>query len=323
MSNTLWALATLRFQPHADWLAALCDTAASPSRLRAFGPQALANTAQALARLEYLPSPSWCRAFLLCCRDTLWLPEGAGQPPQLGGGAVRQGAGGVVRSWVEPQSLALVAWAVARLGLAPGRAWVEELAAAAAGQAAAGRLMPLDVANMMWALSVLAGADGVPHTGQHSGDVQGQAPGQAGGDVDNAALQGLGASLGALLHAWQRAADAMEPQQLSACLVATARLRRSGAVTAATAQAAVAAGLRAVAAPRVLEAASGQCMANALWAVASMGVRPPQEWVAAVVARFVECAVVEDDVGPQVGGCRGALAACCRSVILHAWASGL
>ncbi|PNG99154.1 hypothetical protein TSOC_015073, partial [Tetrabaena socialis] len=294
------------------WLDAVC--AASAPQLRAFGPQALANTACALAQMDHAPPPHWVAAFLHACLEA-WAPR---PPPPAAQGAAAGSPTAASHARPPaaappppPQALALTLWAVARLGLRPGGAWLDAMAAAAAADAP--RMNGQDVANVLWALGALRYRPGqAPHpalsrTGvagapRAAASAAGQRPGLEGGvscSDGDAAAAAPGLVLVPLLAAWRRCAEGMEPQQLSACLVAAAHMQLGAAGAGGAAEQAWLWALAALG--RRLGTASGQCVANALWAAARLGCRPSNVWMVAAVARFAEC-LEEDDGGPQVGG---------------------
>jgi hypothetical protein len=62
LSNSVWALATLRYDPGPEWVARFCGVASARS-IRRFNEQQLANTAWSLAVLGYAPEEDWLRAF--------------------------------------------------------------------------------------------------------------------------------------------------------------------------------------------------------------------------------------------------------------------
>ncbi|KXZ45968.1 hypothetical protein GPECTOR_49g552 [Gonium pectorale] len=308
ISNTVWAMARLRFRPPPDWLDALCE--ASAPQLPAFSAQALSNMACALAHMEHLPSELWCSSFMYCC-DALWAGRaGRAMAPSDRPNSTRSAPDAAP---LAPQSIALTAWAVARLGLRPSAAWVHGLASAAA--CAAPRMNGQDVANVLWALSSLCRRrlDDDPVNSQHAPPSDGAPP---------SLPDGVAPRLAPLLAAWWRCVGSMEPQQLSACLVACAHLgltarphqqphhseQAAAAEVGQQQQWHASAALLQVPADlleraleclgRGLPAASGQCVANALWAVARLDARPASSWVMGAVGRFMEC-VEDDDAGPQ------------------------
>ncbi|GLC46785.1 hypothetical protein PLESTF_001940400 [Pleodorina starrii] len=215
-----------------------------------------------------------------------------------------------------PQSLAQTAWAVARLGVAPPAPWLEGLVAAAA--AAGPRLNGQDVANLMWALGALGYRDLGRCSSPDTVDMDwgNTRTGPAPAPLSDAPAPRSGPRLLLpLLGAWQRCLerDTLQPQQLSACLVACVHL---GLEAGAGADGGGQSGLAACrsrsgswswsdAVERSLEslgrrlpACSGQVVANALWAAARLGCRPPSAWVGAAVERFMR-AMEDDDAGPQ------------------------
>lgn len=106
LSNTLWALASLRLRAPPEWLDELLE--ASAPRLNAFGSQALANAVWALAKINArlrLP-PAWLAAFFAASRATM--------------------------SQAQPQHLANMIYGLARLGAAPPRPWLDEFFAVSA-----------------------------------------------------------------------------------------------------------------------------------------------------------------------------------------------
>ncbi|KAG2489773.1 hypothetical protein HYH03_011724 [Edaphochlamys debaryana] len=327
MSNTLWALARLRYRPPPAWLHAACS--ASGMQLHTYGPQALANTAAAFAQLEYEPPAPW-RAAFLAATLRLWreaaraapaMPlEAAGQhgedaEEEEGSWRVGREQGAGRPGGLKPQTLALCLWAAARLGMQPGCTWTEAAAAAAARLAPA--MNAADVASTLWSLGALRYGSSQPY------DAASQAGGTAAPSPEEAERRCR--TLAPLLAAWERwvGADAMEPEQLSACLVAAAHLGFAAAPAAtfitdpaapstATADPATAPSGREGAlvlsrslAQRTLDClrrrvggAGPQVAANALWAASRLGLRPSSGWVAAVVGRFVE-GLEEDEAGPQ------------------------
>ncbi|GIL86542.1 hypothetical protein Vretimale_11596 [Volvox reticuliferus] len=352
LSNTLWALSRLRCQPPSDWLNATC--AVSTRQLSTFNAQALATTVAALAHMEYTPSPKWCEAFFAACEECMW-PHRRPQPAFLEKATPGREATACYLAPAAlapppkpaPQALAQTAWAVARLQLSPPPGWLDGLAGAAA--AAGSRLNGQDVANILWALGAMryrypseiaedpykepeagASASGsrrnVVQQEQQQGQMQpeGRAEdlldeGRNGNGTWPGGRPGTNAAprLAPLLAAWRRCVDSMQPQQLSACLVASVHLGLSSGVfldlssnpTLETAPTAVAPQqvvpmLAEVvdrtlgALGRRLAAASGQAVANSLWAVARLGCRPSSSWVGAAVERFMEC-LEDDDAGPQ------------------------
>jgi hypothetical protein len=62
LSNSLWALATLRADPGAAWVRRFC-AASAPRLARGFNAQQLANTAWSLAVLGHPPDDEWLAAF--------------------------------------------------------------------------------------------------------------------------------------------------------------------------------------------------------------------------------------------------------------------
>ncbi|GFR44301.1 hypothetical protein Agub_g5513, partial [Astrephomene gubernaculifera] len=307
ISNMLWALARLRYRPPRPWLLAVCS--ASAPQLPLFSPQALANTAAALAAWELQPlQPEWREAFLAACLD-MWRRTTAAEAAEVEVANVRHAAEPRRRMQqpaVPTHSIAATAWAVARLRLAPSADWVAALAEAAA--ATAPYMNGQDVANVMWALAALGYNPAAP--------------------AGAAATAAAPLPLAALLSAWLRCAPSMQPQQLSACMVAAAHMRLrvdvaspsppppplSAAAAAAHADAASSGSSPPPAlllSPALLEATmqglggprmtgvGGQAVGNCLWAAARLGWRPPGWWVAAAVGRFMECLEDDEEVGPQ------------------------
>ncbi|GLI67680.1 hypothetical protein VaNZ11_011942, partial [Volvox africanus] len=355
LSNTLWALSRLRCQPPSDWLDAVC--AVSGPRLSAFNPQALATTVAALSHMEYTPSPKWCEAFFAACEACMWprrrlqpaFFEKATSAKEATVAACYTAPTALPPPPPKPapQSLAQTAWAVARLQLSPPRGWLDGLADAAA--AAGPRLNGQDVANILWALGAMryrypsemalypfkepeldpgaaAPRRNVIQQKHRHEQVQPQEGAEElrdkGRNEDGTGPGGRPGStapprLAPLLAAWLQCGDFMQPQQLSACLVACVHLGLSvdlvpglglnptlaTAATMVTAQQLSPMLAEVVdrtlgALSRRLAAASGQAVANSLWAVARLGCRPSSSWVGAAVERFMEC-LEDDDAGPQ------------------------
>ncbi len=128
MSGVLWALATLQLRPSPQLLAALCDRAAelcpaSPngdapsvpsSTALTMTPQGLSLTLWSLARLGFRPHREPLACLLAACEGDMRAVAGAGP-------GARGGAAGVSCC---AQDLSQRVWALATLGLHPGRGWL-------------------------------------------------------------------------------------------------------------------------------------------------------------------------------------------------------
>lgn len=125
LSNTLWALATLRSPPPPQWLSAFMKH--STQQLRDAAPQALANIGWALATMgvSERTTPEWRRAYLE--------------------------ASAAAAAYAPPISLAQSTWAVARLRLKPGAEWVEGVQNASASRLAS--FASQDLSNLIWGLA--------------------------------------------------------------------------------------------------------------------------------------------------------------------------
>ncbi|GIL66133.1 hypothetical protein Vafri_19730 [Volvox africanus] len=358
LSNTLWALSRLRCQPPSDWLDAVCAVSGSQlsafnSQALATTVAALSHMEYTPSPKWCEAFFAACEACMWPHRRLQPLVSGMAMSTKEATATAVHTAPAALPPQppkLAPQSLAQTAWAVARLQLSPPPGWLDGLVDAAA--AAGPRLNGQDVANILWALGAMryrypsaiatnpwkepgldpgAAAPGRNTIQQDQQQQEQEQPRERAEELRDKVKDGNGTwsggrpetiaapRLAPLLAAWLRCGDSMQPQQLSACLVACVHLGLSldlvpdlgsnsnpnlaTAATVVTAQQ-VSPMLAEVvdrtlgALSRRLAAASGQAVANTLWAVARLGCRPSSSWVGAVVERFMEC-LEDDDAGPQ------------------------
>ncbi|GBF98380.1 hypothetical protein Rsub_10775 [Raphidocelis subcapitata] len=129
LSNSIWALATLRLAPPRGWLAEWL--AAAGGVLRDFTPQGLANSLWALARLGVAPDDAWLASACAAAGRQL----AAGQP--------------------KAGEVAMLLHALGRLRAEPPHDLPRAAQAAMLAGGGLGRLPYADAANALWGLAVL------------------------------------------------------------------------------------------------------------------------------------------------------------------------